>query len=58
MKMRILCIDDEPLALKLMVSMLEGRPDVGTLCKFSGLSVSKKARKPPFNPKGLVSVPK
>ncbi len=33
--MNILCIDDEPLALRLMVSMLEGKPDVGTLRSFS-----------------------
>lgn len=34
--MKILCIDDEPLALRLMVSMLEDKPDVGTVCSFSG----------------------
>ena len=33
--MKILCIDDEPLALRLMVSMLEDKPDVGTVCSFS-----------------------
>ena len=36
--MNILCIDDEPLALRLLVSMLEGKPDVETLHSFSGAS--------------------
>ena len=50
MKMRILCIDDEPLALKLMVSMLEGRPDVGTLCRFSDASKALScAKTTPFD---------
>lgn len=36
--MKILCIDDEPLALRLIVNMLEGKPDVGTLRSFSSAS--------------------
>ena len=36
--MKILCIDDEPLALQLLVSMLEGEPGVETLHSFSGAS--------------------
>lgn len=32
--MKILCIDDEPLALRLLVSMLQERSDVTEICSF------------------------
>lgn len=36
--MNILCIDDEPLALRLLVSMLKDKPDVETLHSFDNIS--------------------
>ena len=36
--MNILCIDDEPLALRLLVSILKDKPDVETLHSFDNIS--------------------